>query len=76
VAKGLGVSIVHPFIARPFEKQLLCRPFRPGIRFDYGLLFPAGQTRSHLTNQFIRTLQESLPSFGMEATDFGGLDTP
>jgi len=76
VAKGLGVSIVHPFVARPFEDQIVCRPFEPGIRFDYGLLFPAGQTRSQLTNEFVRTLQDSLSSFGMDALDFGGLDTP
>lgn len=76
VAKGLGVSIVHPFVARPFADQIVCRPFEPSIRFDYGLLFPAGQTRSQLTNEFVRTLQESLASFGMDALDFAGLDTP
>lgn len=76
VAKGLGVSIVHPFVAQPFENQVVSRPFEPGIRFDYGLLFPSGQTRSQITNEFIRTLQDSLSSFGMEALDFGGLDTP
>jgi DNA-binding transcriptional LysR family regulator len=76
VAKGLGVSIVHPFIAEPFAHRLLVRPFEPAIRFDYGLLFPAGQTRSQITNEFVKTLQDSLASLGRDTSGFIGLDTP
>ena len=76
VAKGLGVSIVHPFIAEPFEDRLLVKPFEPAIRFDYGLLFPAGQTRSQITNEFVKTLQDSLDGLGRESGNFIGLETP
>lgn len=76
VAKGLGVSIVHPFIAETFENQVLVRPFEPAIRFDYGLLFPAGQTRSQIATEFVKTLQESLASLGRESATFMGLEMP
>lgn len=76
VAKGLGVSIVHPFIADNFANQLVTRPFEPAIRFDYGLLFPAGQTRSQITTEFVKTLQESLAGMDRESGNFIGLDAP
>ena len=76
VAKGLGVSIVHPFIAEPFRGRLLLKPFEPAIRFDYGLLFPAGQTRSQITVEVVRTLQEVVASFNSDTSAFIGLETP
>jgi len=60
VAKGLGVSIVHPFIASAYGDTVVAKPFEPPIRYDYGLLFPAGQTRSQITKIFIEALREDV----------------
>ena len=60
VAKGLGVSIVHPFIASAYGEQVISKSFSPKIRYHYGLLFPAAQTRSQITNAFVATLREIL----------------
>lgn len=60
VAKGLGVSIVHSFIASAYGEQIISKPFLPRIRYEYGLLFPAGQTRSQITNAFVEALRKDL----------------
>ena len=60
VAKGLGVSIVHPFIASAFGDQVISKPFSPQIRYEYGLLFPATQTRSQITHAFVEALRENV----------------
>ena len=60
VAKGLGVSIVHSFIASAYGGKVISKPFSPQIRYEYGLLFPAAQTRSQITNAFVETLREIL----------------
>ncbi|MCL4800944.1 MAG: LysR family transcriptional regulator [Burkholderiales bacterium] len=66
VTRGLGVSIVHPFIAATFGDQLVARPFRPALRLEYGLLFPSGQRRSLLSEVFVDWLRE----------DVGGMAVP
>ena len=58
VAKGLGVSIVHPFIAKEYGEKVISRPFSPSIKVDYGMLYPAGQTRSRITNIFTEELRK------------------
>ena len=60
VAKGLGVSIVHSFIASAYGEQVISKPFSPQIRYEYGLLFPAAQTRSQITNAFVETLRKNV----------------
>lgn len=60
VAKGLGVSIVHPFIAQAYGHMIVSRPFKPSIQYEYGLLFPTAQTRSQITNTFVETLRENI----------------
>ncbi len=60
VAKGLGVSIVHPFIALDYGDKVISRPFKPSIRYEYGLLFPATQTRSQITNVFVEDLRKDV----------------
>ncbi len=57
VGSGMGVSIVHPFMAAAFSERLAIRPFEPKIEFDYALLFPHGQTRSLLTEEFSELIQ-------------------
>ncbi len=60
VAKGLGVSIVHPFIASAFGDQIISKPFSPQILYEYGLLFPATQTRSQITKAFVEALHKNV----------------
>lgn len=62
VAKGAGVSIVHPFVAEAFGERIIARPFEPAIRIDYGLLYPAGQTKSQVTRTFVELLRKNLPT--------------
>ena len=58
VAKGLGISIVHPFTAKAYGDKVVSLPFKPSIKYDYGLLFPSGQTRSQITNAFVDELRK------------------
>jgi DNA-binding transcriptional LysR family regulator len=60
VSRGLGVSIVHPFIAATFGSQLVARSFKPALRLEYGLLFPSGQRRSLLSQVFVDWLREDV----------------
>ena len=60
VAKGLGVSIIHPFIASAYGDKVVARPFEPSLRYDYGLLFPIGQTRSKITTIFVEKLRQEI----------------
>jgi len=60
VASGIGLSLVHPFVAHTFTDRIAIRPFEPAIRFEYGLLFPAGVTRSKITQEFTDTLKKSV----------------
>ena len=46
VASGLGVSIVHGFLASYFSDSLLIKPFRPVISVGYGIV-----TNSAITNR-------------------------
>ena len=60
VARGLGVSIVHPFIADAFGPRIVMRQFSPSLRLEYGLLFPSGQRRSLLSEVFVDWLREDV----------------
>jgi len=67
VAKGLGVSIVHPFIASSYGGKVISKPFSPQIRYEYGLLFPVAQnrsqmiqTRSQITIAFVDALRKDV----------------
>lgn len=60
VSRGLGVSVVHPFIAATFGAQVVARPFKPALRLEYGLLFPSGQRRSLLAQVFVDWLREDV----------------
>jgi len=60
VASGIGVSIVHPFVAAGFRDNIVVRPFAPSLRFDYGLLFPVSQRRSLLTQTFVESIRADI----------------
>ena len=76
VASGIGLSLVHPFVAHTFTDRIAIRPFEPAIRFEYGLLFPAGVTRSKITQEFTDTLKKSVTelSDGSISSNYSGPD--
>ena len=67
VASGIGVSIVHPFVAAGFRDNIVVRRFAPSIRFEYGLLFPVSQRRSLLTQTFVETIRADIAEHYPEA---------
>ncbi len=60
VASGIGVSVVHPFVAAGFRDNIVVRPFAPALRFQYGLLFPTNQQKSLLTKTFVETIRADI----------------
>lgn len=60
VASGIGISIVPPFVAAGFRDSIAVCHFTPAMRFEYGLLFPANQKRSLLTQTFVETIRADI----------------
>lgn len=60
VASGIGVSVVHPFVAAAFRDNVVTKPFDPAIKLEYGLLFPASQTKSLLTRTFVDVIRADI----------------
>jgi len=60
VACGIGLSIVHPFVARTFANRIAIKRFEPALRFEYGLLFPSGAKRSQISQEFVEVLRTSV----------------
>jgi len=57
VERGLGISIINPFTAtsRP-EGAIVVKPFRPEIRYEFGIISSACQPLSRISKEFIETL--------------------
>jgi DNA-binding transcriptional LysR family regulator len=51
VAAGVGVSVVDPYSARSFAGQLVQRPFRPAIPYQFRVFFPLQRQRSPLAER-------------------------
>ncbi|ALG74478.1 hypothetical protein VY88_20200 [Azospirillum thiophilum] len=67
VAAGLGVSVVDPFTASAFTaKGLAIRPFRPVIRFDFGLLLPMRRPTSLVAREFMQALHRRAEAIAEE----------
>jgi DNA-binding transcriptional LysR family regulator len=60
VASGIGVSVVHPFVAAAFRDNVVTKRFDPAIKLEYGLLFPASQTKSLLTRTFVDVIRADI----------------
>ncbi len=75
VASGIGLSLVHPFVAQTFSNRLVIKRFEPAMRFEYGLLFPSGVTRSQISQEFVDTLKLSVAEMTGDSvsTTFAGL---
>jgi len=58
VASNAGVSIVDPFTTMHYQAdRLVVLPFRPSIKFELFLLYPALRPRSKLLDSFIDALR-------------------
>ena len=58
VASGLGVSIVDPFTASAFDSnKIVIRPFKPVIKFDFGVLLPMHKPSLKLADEFVELLE-------------------
>lgn len=73
VAAGLGVAVVHPFIANDFGSRIVAKRLQPELRMDYGLLFPSGQTRSQVTQEFCTELRRYASTFDEDGEAYSGL---
>jgi len=58
VADGVGVSLVHPFVATALLGKLIAIPFEPALRFDYGLVFPRSRSRPKITQTLTDILKK------------------
>lgn len=59
VAMGLGVTLVHPWVAREYlHREVVVRPFEPSILLPIYVIWPAAHARTRLADEFIQTLQE------------------
>ena len=55
VAAGVGVAIVGPiFTIETTDRRLLFRPFAPPIYLEHGMLFPAFNPMSLVTERFAK----------------------
>lgn len=62
VAADVGVSIVEPFTAGEYARsgQLIVKPFRPSVRYQFRLLFPRFREPSLVAQAFVEELRESI----------------
>ena len=64
VELGLGVAIVHRFVADHFAGKVEVRPFEPAIDVSYGLVFPEGARRLRIVDSFVEKLRLCFPASG------------
>ncbi len=57
VELGLGVAVVHPFVADHFAGRVEVRPFKPAIEISYGLIFPEGARRLRIADSFAEKMR-------------------
>ncbi len=73
VATGIGVSLVHPFVAHTFSGRIAIKRFEPAVRFEYGLLFPSGSKRSQISQEFVDILRSVVAEMEGVSNKFAGL---
>lgn len=67
VSRGLGVSVVDPFVVREAgQAGLAVRPFRPCIPYEFSVVLAAWRPRSRLVDDFVTIVHDHL------IQDFGG----
>ena len=64
VSAGMGVSVIDPFNAAAFRDMAIAiRPFRPRLRFDYGMVFPLQRRASRLNDEFAGLLRHRVRDY-------------
>lgn len=76
VAAAVGVSIVEPFTAAEYARhgQLVVKPFRPSVVYQFRLLFPRFREPSLLAQAFVEQLRESIRSLHLPLPDRSPVD--
>ena len=57
VELGIGVAVIHPFVAEHFGGKVEVRPFEPAIEISYGLIFPEGSRRLCIVDSFAKKMR-------------------
>lgn len=64
-AEGVGVTVVNALTARRYAgREVVTRRFEPEMRYDFGILYPAKQPRSEITQSFTSHLKDVLKEMG------------
>jgi DNA-binding transcriptional LysR family regulator len=57
VALGMGVAVIHPFVADHFAGKVDVRPFNPAVEISYGLVYPEGTPRREIVDRFAANMR-------------------
>jgi len=78
VAASVGVSIVEPFTAGEYARkgELVVKPFRPSVLYQFRLLFPRFREPSLLTLAFVEELRASIRALLVPAAGEPHADAP
>ena len=61
VARGLGVAIVDPFVVAEVGKdEVVTRPFRPRIPYEFSLIYPQRRPNSGIATEFGETFRKAM----------------
>jgi len=60
VAVGLGVSLVDPFTAHMFQRQIAVLPLRAPYIYEFGIIYPIRRSRSRLAQAFSEYVRETI----------------
>ena len=69
VELGLGVAVVHPFVADHFAGKVEIRPFEPAIEVSYGLVYPEGSRRLRIVDNLAEKMRLCFPDTGNVIAD-------
>jgi DNA-binding transcriptional LysR family regulator len=64
VELGLGVAVIHPFVADHFAGKVEIRPFEPAIEVSYGLVYPEGSRRLRIVDNLAEKMRLCFPDTG------------
>ena len=57
VELGIGVAVIHPFVADHFAGKVEVRPFEPAIEISYGLVYPEGSRRLRIVGSLAEKMR-------------------
>ena len=64
VELGIGVAVIHPFVADHFAGRVEVRQFEPAIEISYGLIFPEGARRLWVVEKLAENMRICFPESG------------